>query len=122
MITISKFYLKSLKYLKMKKTVLILLSLNFFLLENLQAQTNDSTLITGNYKNQSYEYLQLRSGILVGFQRVDNKDSVNITAGLPLEFNFRMYPKDWITSYIDLEMGYNFFVLNQNIAVTSWLV
>jgi len=92
-------------------------------LGKIQAQTNDTTLtklvnISSDsfpYIEQSYLYLQIRAGgLLGGFQHIDG-DSVNIAIGMPFETSLRYYPKFNNSTYFDLSLAYNFFILNNHI-------
>jgi len=71
-------------------------------------------------KPVSYYYLQLRTGLMSGFQYVV-KDTVNITVGVPIEVNFRYYPKNYMTRFFDVELGYCYLVVNENVLTQSWL-
>lgn len=103
------------------------MSLNFGHSALAQYQTRDS--LNKNYiynstsnsklESPSYSYLQLRTGMFSGFQIIQ-KDSVNITVGIPIELRFRYFPKNSFNLYFGAEIGYNFFALNNNILITAF--
>lgn len=88
-------------------------------IDSLSNYKNNEPIENIIYESQSFSYLQLRSGMLSGFQIIQN-DSVNITVGLPIELRYRYFPKNSFNLYYGIDMGYNFFALNKNILITAF--
>jgi hypothetical protein len=109
------------KYMQLKWTVLILLSLAFFHSEKAAAQTGDSAAFGKPFNatqevavgKKTYKYLQIRTGILGGYQFFA-KDSANITIAIPVSINYRIFPDGSPSNYFDFELMADNIVLNRN--------